>query len=129
MPRAEAGYVVVQERGRVSDAPYKTGAVWALVPTEPKLTWDSPPMMPQGRLQLKVSMGKNGAVADWELTTSDKTRSGTPRRVHQIMSVKKPVAAAVIEVIAYARRHGHALISVIDHGNQYPKADWPEANR
>jgi CubicO group peptidase (beta-lactamase class C family) len=125
----EAGYVVVQDRGRVSDAPYKTGAVWALGPVEPKLTLDSPPMLPQGRIQLTVSTGENGVVADWELTTSDKTRSGTPRRVHRIMSVKKPIAAAVAEVIAYARRHGHAQISIVDNGNHYPKTDWPKTNR
>ncbi len=125
----EAGYVVVQERGRVSEAPYKTGAVWAPGPIEPKLTLTQPAMRPQGRLQLNVSMGKDSVAADWELTTSDKTRSGTPRRVHRIMSVKKPIAAAVAEVIAYARRRGHALIWVVDPGNLYPKAEWPEANR
>ena len=122
----DAGYNVVQERGRVSNAPYKTGAVWQLQSVEPRFTHEAPAVTSHGRLSLHIALEADQGVAEWELTTSETSQvTGRPRRVHRIMSLKKPLAAAVSEVLAYARRYGYRMIWIHDPANLYPKAEWP----
>ena len=124
----EAGYQLVQERGRVSNAPYKTGAVWQLVAGTPKFVSEAPPATGLGRLTFKVEGAEGGPVATWDLTTSEVSSiTGRPRRVHRISSVAKPLLVAVAQVLAYARRNGIGSIWVHDPMHLFPKASWPTA--
>lgn len=122
----DAGYEVVQERGRVSDGPYKTGAVWRQIEREPKLVSEAPPTAGLGRLKLQVTLDGSRVVADWEVTTTEISPvTHKPRRVHSIKSPMKPVEEAVAEALAYAKRYGFAEIWVFDPDLLFPREKWP----
>jgi len=115
-----AGYRIVRDRGRVSNAPYKTGAVWQLVETDPVFTRQAPAMATNGRIAITVSRQDTQVVAKWDVATSETSPiTGVPRRVHEIRSITKPVYEAVREVRDYARRHGFTSIWVRDPENLF----------
>jgi hypothetical protein len=122
----DAGYEVVQDRGRVSNAPYKTGAVWRQTNRSIQLVTEPPPVAGPGRLELRVTKdaGEN-IVASWTVTTSAMSRHGQPRRVHTIMSSPRPVEEALQEALSYAQRTGFPCIWINDPDHLFPKTDWP----
>jgi hypothetical protein len=122
----DTGYEVAKERGRVTDAPYKTGAVWRQIASEPILVTEAPSVSGPGRLELRVVSDNGELVADWEVTTTATSRiTGHPRRVHTIKSNRRPIKQAVEEALAYAKRFGFPAVWVNDPGRCFPKRDWP----
>jgi hypothetical protein len=124
-----SGYEIIQERGRVSDAPFQTGAVWKQIDREVQLVTAPPHVSAPGRLELDVKKGESGAaVAKWMLTLSARHRAtGAVRRVHTIMSPEsKPVDEACREALGYAKRMGIPFVWVHDPLKLFPKTNWPK---
>jgi hypothetical protein len=119
-----AGYEIAQSRGRVSDAPYQTGAVWQ-ANRAVQLVTARPPEAGSGQLELAVKQSDSGVVAEWTETKTVTSRTtGAVRRYHTI-SRQKPVKEACQEVLAHAKQMGIPFVWVIDPDHLFPKEDWP----
>jgi hypothetical protein len=71
-----AGYAIVQDRGRVSDAPFRTGAVWKQIDRKVQLVTARPQTSAPGSLELDVKQDDSGgAVAEWMVTMSATSRA------------------------------------------------------
>ena len=121
-----AGYEIAQERGRVSDAPFQTGAVWKQINQEVRLVTAPPPAAGPGRVELEVKQRDNDTiVAERIVTMSATSRStGVVRRVH-ILGGLRPVVEACQEAIAYAKRMGISDVWINDPDHLFPKENWP----
>ncbi|ESY35298.1 hypothetical protein X747_28760 [Mesorhizobium sp. LNJC384A00] len=104
------GYELVSQRGRVSDGPYHTGAVWALRSNTVTLSHNVPSGISR-RLQVMVKQGPGGVVADIDAIDS---AGDPPRRVHIIVALNVPIADVRDKAVRYAERHGFGHIHVID---------------
>jgi hypothetical protein len=120
-----SGYEIAQNRGRVSNAPYQTGAVWRQTDRAVQLVTARPPEAGSGRLELAVKQGDSGVVAEWIETKAVTSRTtGAVRKVHTI-SRQKPVKEACEEALAHAKRIGIPFVWITDPDHLFPKTDWP----
>lgn len=116
----ELGYDLINERGRVSDAPYKTGAVWRHLDQPVEVVTSVP--VGRARVDLSVRKSEGGdVIADWEAVISARDAA---RRIHQIGALSKPVRAAFREAVAYAERWGIPFLWVKDPSRLFPREQW-----
>lgn len=111
------GYRVVQERGRVTGAPFKTGAVWEPENRTVQVVNSLPPNCSR-RIEIKVLRADDGDVlGEWNAvhTASDPTR-----RVHTIVEVPKPIAIALQHAKLYAEKWGFNVIWIQDPQRLFP---------
>lgn len=104
------GYELVHERGRVNNATYRTGAVWALRNDGVTLGHNVPSGVTR-KVQLIVKEGPNGVVADIDAVDS---ADNPPRRVRIVVGMNVPINDARDRAVRYAERHGFGHIQVID---------------
>lgn len=115
------GYRVVQERGRVTGAPFKTGAVWEREHGEVQIVSGLPAACPR-RVELKVVRGTGGDVlGDWQAV---QTASGPTRRVHTIVESPKPVETALQNAKQYAAKWGFDIVWIQDPDRLFPREKW-----
>ena len=99
----DLGYGLVRERGRVSGAPFKTGAVWAYRNDEVRVV-RSLPRVTTRRIELLVKRSVMGdIVGKWSAVQSG---SDPIRRVHTIVESPKALESALENARTYAR-HWH----------------------
>ena len=114
------GYRLVRERGRVSGAPFKTGAVWAYRNDEVRLVRS----LPHGttrRIELVVKrLGTDEIVGEWSAVQSG---ADPGRRVHTFVEGPKVIKTAVENARAYARRWNFGFVLIRDQDNLLPD-DW-----
>ena len=114
------GYRLVRERGRVSGAPFKTGAVWAYRNDEVRVVQS----LPQGttrRIELVVKRSETGdIVGDWSAVQSG---SDPGRRVHTIVESPKDFETALENARRYARRWHFGFVLIRDP-NKLISDDW-----
>jgi len=121
-----AGYEIVQDRGRVSDSPFQTGAVWKQVGQDVRLVKARPSVSGPGVVELKVELDNSGAVVG-ERTVTMTAKSpvtGAVRRVH-IIGGKMPIIDACKEALGYAKRMGISSVWVDDPDRLFPSDQWP----
>lgn len=115
------GYRVVQERGRVTGAPFKTGAVWEPESREVQIVSGLPVPCPR-RVELKVVKGAEGEVlGDWHAV---QTATGPTRRVHTIVESPKPVETALRNAKRYAEKWGFEIVWIQDPDRLFPHERW-----
>jgi hypothetical protein len=118
------GYRVVQERGRVTGAPFKTGAVWEAGHREVQIVSALPTPCPR-RVELKVQRGNDGAIlGDW---LAVQTAISPTRRVHTIVEGPKPVEIALHHAKEYAEKWGYDIVWIQDPGRLFPREQWNAA--
>ena len=105
------GYELVHERGRVNNAPYRTGAVWALRSDGVTLGYSVPSGVTR-QIRMTVKEGSTGVVADIDAIDS---ANNPPRRVHVVVGMDIPINEARDSAVRYAERHGYGHIQIIDH--------------
>jgi hypothetical protein len=111
------GYRVVQERGRVTNAPFKTGAVWESENQPVQVVTSLPPNCSR-RIEMKVWRGEDGEfLGEWNAVH---VASNPIRRVHIIVEAAKPVASALKQATEYAERRGFNVIWVQDPQRLFP---------
>jgi hypothetical protein len=116
------GYRVVQERGRVTGAPFKTGAVWESENRPVQIVNSLPPMCSR-RIELKVWRAEDGELlGQWDAVH---TASNPIRRVHTIVEVAKPVDSALQHATEYAEKWGFNVIWVQDPQRLFPIKQAP----
>jgi hypothetical protein len=111
------GYILVQERGRVTGAPYRTGAVWSYEPGQVKVSLS----LPEGivrRVDVRVKVNKQGNVVA-DIDASD-VGQGQVHRVHRVLKVGMPINEAVPFAVGYAERHGFGYVHVLDGERHLP---------
>lgn len=104
------GYELAHERGRVNNAPYRTGAVWALR-NDGVILAHSLPSGVTRKIQLIVKEGPNGPIADIDAVYS---AGNPPRRIRVVVGMNVPIGDAQDRAVRYAERHGFGHIHVID---------------
>lgn len=120
------GYRVVQERGRVTGAPFKTGAVWEAEGREVQIVSGLPTPCPR-RIELKVIRGTDGDVlGDWHAV---QTATGPTRRVHTIVESPKSVEIALRNAKRYAEKWGFEIVWVQDPDRLFPRERWNDTGR
>lgn len=119
------GYRVAQERGRVTGAPFKTGAVWELEGRELRILSALPTSCPR-RVELKVSRGAKGQIlGDWHAV---QTATEPTRRVHTIVESPKPIETALRNAKSYAEKWGFGILWIQDPDSLFPRERWNEVN-
>lgn len=119
----DLGFRLIKERGRVSGAPYRTGAVWQEVPMEVRIVRSLPGATPR-RIELRIKASDDGPVGEWEAVHT----AGDPlRRIRTVMEISQSLSEALAHAIAYARRWRYPVIFVHDPQNLVPDP-WPEAS-
>jgi len=104
------GYTLIQERGRVTGAPYQTGAVWSYEAGGVKIALS----LPQGisrKVVVRVKDDNGQAVADIDATGEGE---GSVHRVHSILRVRVPFEEALEFATNYAARHGFGYVHILD---------------
>ncbi|MBU3891050.1 hypothetical protein [Methylosinus sp. KRF6] len=116
-----AGYEVVRDRGRVSDAPFKTGAVWHR--TQPlQVTAEPGGPTEGGSVELGVERGKEGRVIGrWRLSITGGPYSYS---IHEMKGIKIPLHEAFHDAREYAERYGFATLRVT-----IPSSEFSEEER
>ena len=108
------GYRLVRERGRVTGAPFKTGAVWAYRNREVRVVRS----LPQGttrRIELKVKQpGTDEIVGEWWAVQSG---ADPGRRVHTFVEGPKALETAIENARAYAKRWDFGYLLIRDPNN------------
>ena len=111
------GYRMVQERGRVTGAPFKTGAVWESENQAVQVVSSLPPKCSR-RIEMKVWRAEGGELlGEWHAVH---TASNPVRRVHTIVEVAKPVAFAFQHAMQYAEKWGFNVVWVQDPERLFP---------
>jgi hypothetical protein len=111
-----AGYEVVQERGRVTEAPFKTGAVWQRE-RGLQIVDAPPPDEGQGQVELGVRRDENGEViAGWRLVST----STTTQVFYEIVSKDEPIELAFLAACDYAERYGFPTLWINDRDKLFP---------
>ncbi|MGM4903327.1 hypothetical protein AB8B21_30840 [Tardiphaga sp. 866_E4_N2_1] len=111
------GYRVVRERGRVTGAPFKTGAVWEPAETGVRIVRSLPADCTR-RIELAVRAEKDGrVVGQWEAVQS---AADPVRRIRTVVEVAGPVAEAIANATSYALRWDFSVILIRDPKNLYP---------
>jgi hypothetical protein len=104
-----AGYEVARDRGRVSDAPFKTGAVWHRI-RPLKITTDPEAPTEAGSVELGVERDENGQVIGrWRLSMTEDLFSLV---IHELEGFKVPIERAFQDAREYAERYGFATLRV-----------------
>jgi hypothetical protein len=108
-----AGYEIAQDRGRVSDAPFKTGAVWRRErPVQIVHGPVPPPLDEQGRVELGVARNEAGEVIGrWRI---DSTRSGLVDHFYTITALDEPIEVSFREAYDWAERYGFSTLWIND---------------
>lgn len=111
------GYLLIQERGRVSDAPFRTGAVWSYAPGHVKVAFSVP-----AGITRKVDVLVRSDRADDVMADVDAKDEGEGGRhsVRTVLRLNVPFDEAIEFATAYAERHGYGYIHVIDGGRRLP---------
>lgn len=108
----EAGYEIIKERGSVSGAPFKTGAVWQRAARQVDVVDTPPPLTSAGRVELGVGRDAAGnVIARWSITMSAR---GLTHRIHEIRSLEIPIEQAYREAFAYAERMNIPVLWIND---------------
>lgn len=103
------GYEIINKRGRVSNATFKTGAVWS---ASPNVEIRRSPMegVPR-KIEVKVSVGEDGqAVASVDAVDVARDSVG---KVRHILHHNIPAQEALEKARAYAERHGYRYVHVL----------------
>ena len=105
------GYRMVQTRGRVSRAPFKTGAVWAYRNDEVRVVRSLPEGIAR-RIELVVKRSTTGeVVGEWMAVQS---ASDPVRRVHTIVEKPKVLQCALENARNYAKRWHFRFVLIRD---------------
>jgi hypothetical protein len=110
------GYTLIQERGRVTGAPYRTGAVWSYEPGRVKVAVS----IPQGisrKVDVRVKTEGGQIVADIDATDEGE---GSVHRLHSILRMRVPFEEAIDFATSYAERHGFGYVHVLDADRHLP---------
>jgi hypothetical protein len=111
------GYRVVQERGRVTSAPFKTGAVWESENRPVQVASSLPPNCLR-RIEMKVWRREDGELmGEWNAVH---VASNPIRRVRTVVEAAKPVASALRQATKYAEKWGFNVIWVQDPQRLFP---------
>lgn len=117
----QLGYRLVQERGRVTGAPFKTGAVWEHQPAEVQVGLSLPHGVTR-RVELVVKRSTNGEiVGDW---CTVQTANNPGRRVHTIVESPRAFESALQNALAYARRWQFSYLLIRDPERVLPVDRW-----
>ncbi|WP_157020547.1 hypothetical protein [Paracoccus sp. 228] len=103
------GYKIINKRGRVNNAPFKTGAVWS---SKPDVEVRRSPIegVPR-RIEVKVSVEVDGhAVASIDAVDVARDRIG---KVRHILHHNIPAQEALEKAKTYAERHGYRYVHVL----------------
>jgi hypothetical protein len=120
------GYRVAQERGRVTGAPFKTGAVWEPKGREVQIVSRLPIQCPI-RVELKVIRGaEDDILGDWHAVQA---ATGAARRVHTFVESPKSVEIALRNAKRYAEKWGFDIVWVHDPDRLFPRERWNDAVR
>jgi hypothetical protein len=116
----ESGCEIVQDRGRVSDAPFKTGAVWQRRARKVQVVDGTPPpLTAAGRVELGVGRDEAGnVIARWSITMSAR---GLAHRVHEIRSAEIPIERAYRDALANAERLNVPVLWINDPQRLFPR--------
>jgi len=120
------GYRIVQERGRVTGAPFKTGAVWERANRDVQIVGRLPVQCPR-RVELKVVQGSEREVlGDWQAV---QTGTDPVRRVHTIVESPKPVETALRNAKRYAEKWGFEIVWIQDPYRLFLRERWNDIDR
>jgi hypothetical protein len=113
------GYRLVRERGRVTGAPFKTGAVWEFTPADVQVVFSLPGNTPR-RIELSVTHVSGGdMLATWEAVET----GGNPgRRIRTIVEGRKKLEDALANAISYAKRWKFQYVLIRDTKKIIPTA-------
>lgn len=116
-----AGYEIVQARGRVSDAPFKTGAVWRR--TRRLQVLDRPgPVTEGGMVELGVQHNSDGdVIGRWRMSMT-----AVPGRLalHEMKGFDMPIESAFRDAVEYADRYGFSTLCLHDPEELFPREKW-----
>ena len=116
------GYRLVRDRGRVSGAPFRTGAVWG-IPNAGVRVIRSLPARVTRRIDFCVKRSAEGeVVGDW---CAVQTATDPARRIHTVVESPKALAIAVENALAYAERWHFRYVLVIDPESLGSDFHWP----
>ena len=105
------GYRLVRDRGRVSGAPFKTGAVWGYPDAEVRIVRSLPEAVTR-RIDLDVKQTATGeVVGEW---CAVQTASDPVRKVHTFVENPKALEIAVENARAYAKRWHFGFVLIRD---------------
>lgn len=110
---------IVNRRGRVANAPFKTGAVWRLS-GEPVEVVRSLPAKCSSRVELSVKRSAGGQVqgsGDIVYSAINPTR-----RVHEILGIDQPIEKAFLAAREAATRRGIPYLLLLDPDNLFPQS-------
>ena len=117
------GYRLVRDRGRVSGAPFKTGAVWGYPYAEVRTVRSLPEGVTR-RIELVVRQSATGEiVGEW---CAIQTASDPARRVHTFVEKPKALKIAIENARAYAKRWQFGFVLFRDPENLALDYQWPE---
>ncbi|MGO9358300.1 MAG: hypothetical protein ACLP1D_11575 [Xanthobacteraceae bacterium] len=115
-----AGFEIAQHRGRVSDAPFKTGAVWRRA--KPLQFTNNPgPVGEGGCVELGVERDTEGTIIGrWRLITTV-----TPGAfiLHEMEGFREPIETAFRDAVEYAERYGFTTLRITDRDGLFPQED------
>lgn len=111
------GYALIQERGRVTGAPYRTGAVWSYAPGQVKVALSIPEGITR-TVQVLVRAKDDGeVVASVDAKDGD---LGSVRSMRTILRQDVVFEGAIEFATTYAERHGYGYVHVIDGDRRLP---------
>jgi|GEM_PF-2653652 len=110
------GYTLIQERGRVTGAPYRTGAVWSYEPGGVKVAVSIPEGISR-KVDVRVKAEGGQIVADIDATDKGE---GSVHRLHSILRMRVPFEEAIDYATSYAERHGFGYVHVLDADRHLP---------
>lgn len=118
------GYRLVRDRGRVVDAPFKTGAVWGRPDGEVKVVHSLPEGITR-RIDMHVKQRAGGdIVGKW---CAVQTGRDPARKIHTFVENPKALAVAVESARAYAKKWDFGYILILDPENLASGFVWPRA--
>ena len=110
------GFRKVRDRGRVTGAPFKTGAVWEARTPNVQVVKSMPEGCPR-RIEIKVEKDEAGNVyGNWIAVSS---ATNPVRRIHTIVESPSPIRSALQHARQYAEKWGYEVIWIKDPERLY----------
>lgn len=113
----DAGYEVKKERGRVSNAPFKTGAVWRRIRRVRVV--DGPWHASEGRaVELEVKSYEDGSIGGQGVVVTPPGRS-----TYKIEGLCDLIEDTFCDAVDYADRYGFSVLSINDPEGLFPRSE------